>query len=124
MKDLDCLNIHSVNLLYFVIDKAYEDTEESNENKYLALISTDKNKDLLKTYTELQDKIKDVFRSITNTSGDYDDKYIKIKFNSNDDLPLGKTLSLHNMTRVVRSVFQEDKKYNPQVFLDECLYEL
>ena len=44
---------------------------------------------------------------------------MKIKFNSDDDLPLGKTLSLHKMTIVVRSVFQEDNKYYPEVFLEE-----
>ena len=27
------------------------------------------------------------------------------------------------MTIVVRSVSQEDNKYYPQIFLDECLYE-
>ena len=47
---------------------------------------------------------------------------MKIKFNSDGDLPLGKRLNLHNMTIVVRSVFQEDKKYYPQVFSDKCLY--
>ena len=35
-----------------------------------------------------------------------------------------KSNSIHNLTIVVRSVFQEDNKYYPQVFLDECLYEL
>ena len=75
-------------------------------------------------YTELWDKIKDLIKSITNTSGEYDKKYMKIKFDSGDDLPFGKTLSLHNMTIVVRSVFQEDDKYYPQLFLDECLYVL
>ena len=49
---------------------------------------------------------------------------MKIKFKSDNDLPLGKILSLHNMTAVVRPVLQEEKKYCPQVFLDECLYEL
>ena len=29
-----------------------------------------------------------------------------------------------NLTIVVRSVFQEDGKYYPQVFLDECVHEL
>ena len=48
---------------------------------------------------------------------------MKIKFNSDDDLPLNKTLKLHNLTIIVRSVF-EDGKYYLQVFLDECLYEL
>ena len=49
---------------------------------------------------------------------------MKIKLNSDDSLSLNKTLKLHNVTIVVRSVFEEDSKYYPQVFLDECLYEL
>ena len=47
----------------------------------------------------------------------------KITFNSDDDFPLDKTLRLHNFTIIVRSVFEEDGKYYPQVFLDECLYK-
>ena len=49
---------------------------------------------------------------------------MKIKFNSDDNLPLSKTLKLHNMTIVIRSVFEEHSKVYPQVYLDECLYEL
>ena len=49
---------------------------------------------------------------------------MKIKCNSDDNLPLNKILKLHNKTIVIKSVFQEDCKYCPQVFLDECLYEL
>ena len=49
---------------------------------------------------------------------------MKIKFNSDDSLPLNKVLTLHNMTIIIRLVFQEDGKYYCQVFLDECLYEL
>ena len=33
-------------------------------------------------------------------------------------------LKLHIITVIVRSVFEEEVKYYPQVFLDECLYEL
>ena len=55
--------------------------------------------------------------------GDYDEKYMKIKFNSDDNLPLNKVLRIHNMKIVIRSVFQEYGKYYPQFFL-ECLYEL
>ena len=44
--------------------------------------------------------------------------YMKIKFNSDDDLPLNKILKLHMSTAIVRSVFEEDGKYYPQVFLD------
>ena len=49
---------------------------------------------------------------------------MKIKFNSDDDLPLNKTLKLHNLTIIARSVFEEDVKYYPQVFLDEFLCEV
>ena len=48
---------------------------------------------------------------------------MKIKFISDDDLPLDRILKLHMFTIIVRSVFEEDCKYYPQSFLDECLYE-
>ena len=51
----------------------------------------------------------------------YDEKYMKIKFNTNDDLLLKKALELCNMVIVVRSVFHERKNNYPQVFLNECL---
>ena len=49
---------------------------------------------------------------------------MKIKFISDDDLPLNKILNLHMLTITDRSVFEEDGKYYQQIFLDECLYEL
>ena len=49
---------------------------------------------------------------------------MKIKFNSEDDLPLNKPLKFHRMTIIIRSVFEEDSKFYPQVFLDDALYEL
>ena len=49
---------------------------------------------------------------------------MKIKFDNDNNLRLNKTLKLHNMTRIIRSVFKEDCKFFPEVYLDECLYEL
>ena len=49
---------------------------------------------------------------------------MKIKFNSDDDMPFNKILMLHNLTIIIRSVFEEDGKYYPQVFLDEYVYEV
>ena len=43
--------------------------------------------------------------------GKCDEKYINIKFNSDDNLPLNKILELHNLTVVVRSFFKEDYKF-------------
>ena len=49
--------------------------------------------------------------------------FMKIRFNSDDDLPLGKILTIPSLTMVTRSVFQEDSKYYPQFYLHKCLYE-
>ena len=49
---------------------------------------------------------------------------MKIKFDLNDNLPLNKILKLYNITIVIRSVSQEDKKIYLQVCIDECLYKL
>ena len=43
---------------------------------------------------------------------------------SDDNLPLNKPLKCHNMTITIRSVFKEDGKLYPQVFLDYTSYEL
>ena len=63
-------------------------------------------------------------RSITKNSEDYDEKYMTIKFSADDELPLNKRVETPSMIIVVRNVFYENNKYYPQVFLDECLYEL
>ena len=49
---------------------------------------------------------------------------MKTKFNSDDDLPLNKQLKFSTMTIVVISVFEEDGKFYPQIYLDKCLYEI
>ena len=46
-----------------------------------------------KKYRELWNKVRDLIRSITNNSDNYNIKYMKIKFNSDDDLPLNKMLN-------------------------------
>ena len=49
---------------------------------------------------------------------------MKIKFNSDGELPLNKTIDMPSMILVVRVVCHENNKYYTQVFLDECLYKL
>ena len=67
--------------------------------------------------------IKDQIKIITNNSNDYNEKYIKIKYNSDDDLSLKKMLELYNMEIVVRVAFHEVNKYHQQVFSGEFLYK-
>ena len=44
---------------------------------------------------------------------------MKIKFDSNDDLPLDKQLKFPTMIIVVRSVFEDEGKFYPQIYWDE-----
>ena len=55
---------------------------------------------------------------------DYWEDYMKIKFNSDDDLPLNKLLKFCLITIIIRCVFSQDGKFYPQLFLDDTLYEL
>ena len=90
--------------------------EEINKNKYLTLVPSNESKQIIKQYEELGNKIRDLIRLITKNSDDYDEKYMKIKFDSNDDLFLNKTIKSHNVTIIVRIVFPEENEYYPQVF--------
>ena len=50
--------------------------------------------------------------------------FMKIKFDSDDNLLLNKKLKFPTMTIIVRSVFEEDGKFYPQIYFDQCLYDL
>ena len=83
------------------------------------------NEKILAKFTKLGEKIKHLIETINeDKKGEYEKDFMKIKFNSDDNLPLNKMLKLHILTIIVRSVFKIDDKYYPQVFLDECLYEV
>ena len=125
MKDSNHVKTNTVNPLYLVIDEVDGYIEENNGNKYLTFASTDKNKKVLEKYTKVWDEIKYHIQTINaDKSGEYEKDYMKITFISDNDLPLNKILKLHMLTIIVRSVFEEDRKYYPQIFLDECLYEV
>ena len=64
--------------------------------------------------------IKSITKEVSSGECDYEKDYMKIKFNSADDLPLNKPLKFHVMTITI----EEDGKLYPQVFLDDTLYEL
>ena len=49
---------------------------------------------------------------------------MKIKFNSDDDIPLNKVLNFHNLTVVIRSNFENDGKYYPKIYLDYALVDV
>ena len=68
--------------------------------------------------------IKNKIKAINGDECDYGKDDMKIKFNSDDDLPLNKLLKFRLMTIITRFVFSEDSQIYPQLFLDDTLYEL
>ena len=77
--------------------------------------STDENKELLKKYSDFFNGIINKIKKLSGDECDYGKDYIKIKFNSDGDLPLKEQLKFHNMVINITSVFEEDGKLYPQV---------
>ena len=86
------------------------------------LVPTNESKEITKTNEEMWSKIKDLIRLITKNFDDYDEEFMKIKFNSADELPLNTTIRIHNTTIVVRAGFHENNKYSLQVSLQMNAY--
>ena len=103
--------------MYFLVNHASGYIEKKkNGNKYLIFDSTDENKELLKKYNDVWNGIKNKIEEVSSGECDYEKDYMKIKFNSDDDLPLNKPLKFRMMTINIRSVFEEDGKLYPHVF--------
>ena len=85
----------------------------------------------MQKYQEVFAGIKQFIKRISDYSQPikYDDNYMKIKFNTDDNIPLNKIIYFPTITIIIRSVTQKDypqllSNYYPQLFLDECLYEV
>ena len=119
----DCKNIQNVNPLYLCINHASAYIEEKDANKYLMSDYTDENKELLKKYNEVFDGIRGKIKEVSSSDCNYEKGCMKIKFNSDEGLPLNKSLKHRLMTITIRSIFEEDGKLYSQVFLNDALYE-
>ena len=91
----DFENINCVNPLYLIIDKVDGYIEEKNGDKYVTFASIDGNKKVLEKYKKISNGTKYKIEGNSIEKGEYEKAFIKIKFNSDDNLPLGKILKLH-----------------------------
>ena len=80
--------MYSVNYLYLFIINANGYIEEKGVNKHLVFDSTNENKKLLKKYNSVFNRIKDKIKEVNSDECDYERDYMKIKFNSDDGIPL------------------------------------
>ena len=114
----DYENINSVNPLYLMIHSATGHFKEKYGEKYLILDSTEK-------YDEVFSGIKKEIETINGGKElFYEKNYARIGVNTDDDVPLNKPLKFPTLTIIIRCVFQEGEKLYPQIYLDECLYQL
>ena len=99
--------------------------EEKEGSKYLYISLTYNNNDVLVKFAEVWRGIKDQIKKINNVSvSEYAEDYMKIKFDSDDNFTLNKILKFCVLTIIIRNSFEKDGKYYPQIFLDDCLYEI
>ena len=118
-------NINSVNPLYLLISELNGFIEEKEGSKYLNISLTYNNNNVLVKFAEVWKGIKDQIKKINNGSvGEYAEDHMEIKFDSDDNLPLNKILKFRILTIIIRNIFEKDGKYCPQMFLDDCLYEM
>ena len=118
-------NINSVNPLYLLIGELGGFIEEKEGSKCLNISLTYNNNDVLIKYAEVWSEIKDPIKKINNGQiGECGKDYMKIKFDSDDNIPLNKILKFRVLTIIIRNIFEKDGKYYPQIFLDDCFYEI
>ena len=103
-------NIYSANPLYLIIGEVDRHIEEKNGSKYLVFDSTDANRKVLEKYTELWDGIKNEIKTINGgREPEYGKDFMKIKFDTDNNLPRSKPLKLHMLTIIKINIINKDK---------------
>ena len=97
-------NVNGVNPLYLMINRIKGHFEEVDEDKYLIISS--ENGDIMQKCQEVFDGIKEIMKKINDYGYPikYDDNYMKIKFNTDDHIPLNKIIYFPTITIIIRSV--------------------
>ena len=117
-------DVNSVNPLYLIINRIKGHFQEVDGDKYLIINS--ENGDIMQKYQDVFNGIKEIIKKINNYKQPikYDDNYLKIKFNEDDNIPLYKSIYFPTITIIIRSITKKDDKYYPQLFVEDCLYEV
>ena len=103
-------NINSANPLYLSIKYLNSFVDKVNGDKYLNIFLPDKNNRFVIKYLEIFDGIKEGIKKVNDgLPVVYDKDYMKIQFDSSDDLPLNRLINFHALTIVIRQLFQKKK---------------
>ena len=122
-KITECNEINSVNPLYLRIkDMKGQFKKGKGDNVWYLIIFGDA--DVLRKFVNIWKSIRAKIEENTGGIVQYDKNYMKIKFESNDNLPIDNIINMHQVTTITRSVFVQNSKFYRQLFLDDALYEL
>ena len=115
--------MNSVNPLYLrITDMKGQFKKGKSDNVWYLIIFGDEN--VLRIFANIWKSIRAKLEKNTSGIVQYDKDYMKIKFESNDNLPTDNIINMHQVTIIIRSVFAQNGKFYPQLFLDDALYEL
>ena len=117
----ECNVINSSNSLYLKITDMKDQFEKGKDDAWHLVIS-DKD-DVYKKLVDIFDSIKNIITKKTWDVVEYDNDYMKIKFESINIFPTDKDVNTHIATIIIRAIFTKDGKYYPQLFLDDSLYK-
>ena len=106
--------------MYLIVNRVFCFVGEKTGVRYLSI---DKG-DVLNKWNQVFSEIKYHIRKISGEEVVYDNYFDKIKFLTNDSLPLGKLIYFPTLTVVIRCVFKQNRIFNLQVYLDDALYQL
>ena len=100
------------------IDSAKGYFKEKTDEKYLIL---DSSKEYERVWSEIRSEIK---RINDGKKVFYEKNYCKIDIITEDDLPLKESLKFLALIININLILQADNKLYPQIYLNECFYEL
>ena len=92
------------------------------DNVWYLIIFGDAN--VLRRFANISKRIRDKIEKNTGAIVQYDQDYIRIKFESNDNFPADNIVNMHFVTIIIESVFAQNGKFFAQLFLDVALNEL
>ena len=112
--------VNSVSPLYLIDNRLFCFVGEKNGVKYLKF---DKG-DVLNKWNQVFHGIKYHIGKISGKEVNFDSDYDKIRFVTDDSLPLGKLIYFPTLTVIIRCVFKQNSIFYPEVYLDDCLYQI
>ena len=109
-------NVYSGKTVYLIINKIKGHFEKVDGDKYLIISS--ENGDIMQKYQDVFDGTKEIIKKINDYGQPikYDGNYMKIKFNTEDNIPLNRIIYFPTITILIRSITKKDDKYYPQLF--------